>query len=44
MDEEEYGDPIDDEDDGEFSKSSAEFEKRQTYLHEAKDQRIFQPH
>jgi len=27
MDDEEYGDPIDDEDDGEFSKSSAEFEK-----------------
>lgn len=44
MDEEEYGDPIDDEDDGQFSKSSAEFEKRQTYLHEAKDQRKFHAH
>ena len=43
MDEEEYGDPIDDEDDGQFSKSSAEFEKRQTYLQDAKEKRIFQP-
>jgi len=44
MDEEEYEDPIDDEDDGQFSKSSAEFEKRQSYLQEFKDQRMFHAH
>ena len=42
MDDEEYGDPIDDEDDGEFSKSSAEFENFQSYL--PKDQRMFHGH
>ncbi len=42
MVDEEYGDPIDDEDDGEFSKSSAEFEKLQSYL--PKDQRMFHGH